>query len=69
MRHGHRPVGGDGAGGHQEIDRLGLENAEVLEMDAEDLRFPDASFDRVLCGFAIFFFPRLDRALLRCAAF
>jgi ubiquinone/menaquinone biosynthesis C-methylase UbiE len=47
----------------QEIDRLGLENAEVLEMDAEDLRFPDASFDCVLCAFAIFFFPRLDRAL------
>jgi ubiquinone/menaquinone biosynthesis C-methylase UbiE len=47
----------------REIDRLGLENVDVLEMDAEDLRFPDASFDCVLCAFAIFFFPRLDRAL------
>jgi len=47
----------------EEIGRLGLENAEVLQMDAEDLPFPGASFDCVLCGFAIFFFPRLDRAL------
>jgi ubiquinone/menaquinone biosynthesis C-methylase UbiE len=47
----------------EEISRLGLENAGVLHMDAEHLRFPDASFDCVLCGFAIFFLPRLDRAL------
>jgi len=47
----------------EEISRLGLENAEVLQMDAEDLQFPGASFDCALCGFAIFFFPRLDRAL------
>lgn len=32
-------------------------------MDAEALDFPDASFDRVLCGFGIMFLPRLDRAL------
>lgn len=38
-------------------------NVTVRQMDAEYLLFPDASFDYVLCGFAIFFFPQLDRAL------
>ncbi len=38
-------------------------SAEVCRMDAENLDFPDESFDYVLCGFAIFFFPRLDEAL------
>jgi SAM-dependent methyltransferase len=32
-------------------------------MDAETLEFPDASFDRVLCGFGIMFFPNQARAL------
>lgn len=44
------------------IDR-GLHNVEMRQMDAEKLDFPDASFDRVLCGFALFFFPQLDRTL------
>ena len=35
----------------------------VMPMDAETLQFPDASFDYLLCGFALFFFPQLDRAL------
>jgi len=47
----------------EEIKRLHLQNAEVCEMDAENLEFPDESFDCVLCSFAIFFFPKLDRAL------
>jgi len=38
-------------------------NVEVRQMDAELLQFPDDSFDYVLCGFAIFFFPQLDRAM------
>lgn len=46
-----------------EIYQRGLKNAEIRQMDAEELEFPDASFDRVLCGFALFFFPHLDRAL------
>ncbi len=46
-----------------EIARRGLMNAEMHKMDAEAMEFPDDSFDRVLCGFAIFFFPRLDKAL------
>jgi ubiquinone/menaquinone biosynthesis C-methylase UbiE len=47
----------------EEIKRLGLQNVKVHRMDAEYLEFPDASFDCVLCSFAIFFFPQLDRAL------
>ena len=45
------------------IEARGLTNAEVRVMDAEQLTFPDASFDRVLCGFGLFFFPDRDRAL------
>lgn len=47
----------------EEIERLNLQNAEVREMDAENLEFPNESFGCVLCSFAIFFFPQLDRAL------
>ena len=46
-----------------EVARRGLSNVEVRQMDAEHLDFPDASFDAILCGFAIFFFPQLERAL------
>jgi ubiquinone/menaquinone biosynthesis C-methylase UbiE len=47
----------------EEIKQLGLQNVKSHRMDAEYLEFPDASFDCVLCSFAIFFFPQLDRAL------
>ena len=47
----------------EEIGRLGQGNVRVCQMDAEDLQLPDESFDCVLCGFAIFFFPQLERAL------
>lgn len=40
--------------------------AEVRVMDAEHLAFPDASFDRVLCGFGLMFFPDLPQALAEC---
>lgn len=44
-----------------EIKALGLKQAEVLLMDADEVSFPDYSFDFILCGFAIHFldFPRL----------
>lgn len=45
-----------------ELRRRGLA-ARALVMDAERLDFPDASFDRALCGFGIMFFPDLPRAL------
>lgn len=45
------------------IGQNGIANARVLQMDAEQLDLADASFDRVLCGFAIFFCPEPERAL------
>lgn len=46
-----------------EIQRRNITQASVLVMDAEQLAFPADSFDAVLCGFAIFLFPRIERAL------
>jgi O-methyltransferase/aklanonic acid methyltransferase len=46
-----------------EIERRGLKQAEARQMDAEHLTFPDSSFDVVLCGFALQFFPHLEQAL------
>jgi ubiquinone/menaquinone biosynthesis C-methylase UbiE len=46
-----------------EIALRGLGNVEAQVMDAESLLFPDTTFDYVLCGFCLFFFPRLERAL------
>lgn len=46
-----------------EIRLRGLENVEARVMDAENMLFPDATFDYVLCGFCLFFFPNLERAL------
>lgn len=40
-----------------------ISNIELQKMDAENLTFPNGSFDCVLCGFALFFFPSLRRAL------
>jgi SAM-dependent methyltransferase len=47
---------------NEEAERRGLGSC-VHVMDAEQLDFPDASFDRVLCGFGVMFFPHLDQAL------
>ncbi|TMD91701.1 MAG: methyltransferase domain-containing protein [Chloroflexi bacterium] len=46
-----------------EIQLRKLPYVSMLQMDAEHLTFPDASFDAVLCGFAIFLFPHLEQAL------
>jgi SAM-dependent methyltransferase len=46
-----------------EIQRRGLTQAEARQMDAEHLTFPDSSFDFVLCGFSLQFFPHLEQAL------
>lgn len=46
-----------------EITRRNLSNASMLQMDAEQMTFADASFDAVLCSFAIFLFPHLEQAL------
>jgi SAM-dependent methyltransferase len=63
-----RVVGVDLAAGmvertRDEIARRGLENAAVLRMDAESLAFRQSVFDRVVCSFAVFFFPDVPRVL------
>lgn len=50
-----------------ELMRRGIANATVRRMDAEHLDFPDASFDAVTCGFALWFIPRMDLALSEVA--
>jgi ubiquinone/menaquinone biosynthesis C-methylase UbiE len=45
------------------IDERGLVNAEALVGDAERLPFETETFDVVLCGFGLFFFPDTRRAL------
>jgi O-methyltransferase/aklanonic acid methyltransferase len=47
---------------NEEAERRGL-GILARVMDAERLDFPDATFDRVLCGFGIMFFPHLVQAL------
>lgn len=47
----------------QEIQHRNIHNVVIDQMDAEHLEFPDNTFDVVLCGFAIFFFPSIEQAL------
>jgi len=47
----------------KDIADKSLNNVEILRMDAENLDFPDSSFDHIFCGFALFFFPEPKRAL------
>lgn len=51
----------------QEAERAvraeGLTNAELCQMDAEHLEFPDQSFDAVTCAFSLFLFPDMEAAL------
>ena len=46
-----------------EIERTGRQNVELLQMSADQLDFPDATFDGVLCGFALWFFPQPHHTL------
>lgn len=46
-----------------DMQRAGWPHVTIQQMDAEQLDFADASFDRVLCGFALWFFPQPHRAL------
>lgn len=46
-----------------QVQQSSLKNVSIKCMDAEDLKFPGNSFDYVLCGFSLFFFPALGKAL------
>ncbi len=41
----------------RKAQRLGLDNLDVQEMDAQALTFPDASFDGATCRFGLMFCP------------
>jgi len=49
-----------------EILKAGYGNSEVLVADGEHLPFPEASFDCVLCSFAIFLFSDLSGLISEC---
>lgn len=46
-----------------EIDRRQIGNASIRLMDAERLDFEAEFFHHILCGFALFFMPDLDKVL------
>jgi len=47
----------------KELRRHKVANAEVRMMDAEHLEFPDETFNAILCGFGLFFFPNIATAV------
>ena len=46
-----------------EVVQAGIGNVLMHQMNAEQLEFPDDSFDTVLCGLSLWFFPNPNRAL------
>ncbi len=47
----------------KDIESRKLSHSEIRQMDAEQMTFSDASFDRVLCGFALWMFAEPARVL------
>jgi ubiquinone/menaquinone biosynthesis C-methylase UbiE len=47
----------------QVAEEQGMTGITFCRMDAEQLDFPDASFDAVTCAFSLFQFPDMSRAL------
>lgn len=45
------------------VKEKNLNKVNLQQMDAENLLFPENTFDFVFCGFALFFFPSLSKAL------
>lgn len=46
-----------------DLREMQITNATVRQMDAEELAFPSASFDAVLCSYALPLFPQVERAV------
>ena len=46
-----------------DLHEMRITNAAVQQMDAEQLAFPSASFDAVLCSYALPLFPNVERAI------
>ncbi len=55
------------AAAERSFARLGLANVRVAEADAEELPFPDVSFDIVTCRIAPHHFPNPDRFIAESA--
>lgn len=51
---------------HEAAKKVPYPWTQLHQMDAEDLLFPNQSFDIVFCAFALFFFPHLAQALSEC---
>ena len=49
--------------GRKRAEKLGLNNIEFRQMDAQALAVPEADFDAVLCRWGVMFLPDLDGAL------
>ena len=47
----------------RQLAKTNLTNVSFVQGSAEDLEFPDASFDAVLCASALFFVPDMTRAV------
>ena len=47
----------------KDIENRKLSHAEIRQMDAEQMNLPDASFDWVMCGFALWMFAEPARVL------
>jgi SAM-dependent methyltransferase len=47
----------------KELCRKEIYSVDLMCMDAENLAFQDQNFDVVFCGFALFFFPSVPKAL------
>ncbi|WP_126456220.1 class I SAM-dependent methyltransferase [Sulfuriflexus mobilis] len=45
------------------VQRAGLNNIDLQEMDAMELTFRNDYFDALMCSFGIFFFPDMQQAL------
>ena len=48
---------------HQQLARTNLTNVSFVQGTAENLEFPDLSFDAVLCASALFFVPDMVQAV------
>jgi len=51
----------------KEAKKHGLSNITCACMEAQNLEFPADSFDALTCGFSLFFFPDMRRALAEMA--
>lgn len=48
-------------------EAAGIRNAEFVEMDMQEIRFPDSHFDAAVCAFGIFFVEDMERQLKHIA--